>query len=204
VKRIGIFGGTFDPVHVGHLVAAVWCRDALDLDQVLLVVANEPWQKVGTRDVAPASARYEVVRAAVEGIEGLEASPVEIDRGGPSFTADTVLELQGSLPGAELFLLVGSDVARDLGTWQRIGEIDGVVTLGVVDRTCSGDKGGAGDAGQVPLPWRGRAEHVRMPTIEVSSSELRDRLRRGLSVDFLIPPSAIRRIRDLGLYSVGR
>jgi nicotinate-nucleotide adenylyltransferase len=200
VKKIGIFGGTFDPVHVGHLVAALWCRDALELDRVLLVVANEPWQKVSTRDVAPAPARYEVVRAAVGGVEGLEASRVEIDRGGPSYTADTVLELQEAFPGAELFLLIGSDVAADLGTWQRVEEIEGSVTLAVVDR-----RGRAGRSEQgARLPWSGRAVHVEMPTIEVSSSELRERLRLGLSVDFLVPPSAIRRIGDLGLYSVDR
>src|SRR5271169_6912648 len=96
--RIGIFGGTFDPVHVGHLVAATWAREALGLERVLLVVANVPWQKAGTRAVTPAEDRFLMVQAAVAGVAGLEASRVEIDRGGPSYTVDTVRELLASTP----------------------------------------------------------------------------------------------------------
>ncbi|MGA2037356.1 MAG: nicotinate-nucleotide adenylyltransferase [Acidimicrobiales bacterium] len=200
MERIGIFGGTFDPVHVGHLVAACWCRDALELDRVLLVVANEPWQKAGTRELSAAEERFAIVAAAVEGVNGLEASHMEIDRGGPSYTADTIHELRAAHPGAQLFLVVGSDVAAELGTWHRFGEIKGLATLVVVDR--SGvvlevdPRDQWGEAGSV--------RHVRIPTLEISSSELRERLRRGRSVDFLIPEPAIRRIHRLGLYSVGR
>jgi len=98
-RRLGILGGTFDPVHVGHLVAAVNARHELGLDQVLLVVANEPWQKVGNRPVTPAADRLALVEAAVEGVEGLESSGIEIERGGPSYTADTVAELEARWPG---------------------------------------------------------------------------------------------------------
>src|SRR5271169_3842537 len=96
--RIGVLGGTFDPVHVGHLVAAMRAREALGLDRVLLVVANVPWQKAGTRPVTPAEDRFLMVQAAVAGVAGLEASRVEIDRGGPSYTVDTVRELLASTP----------------------------------------------------------------------------------------------------------
>src|ERR1019366_6847478 len=85
-RRLGILGGTFDPVHVGHLVAAVNARHELSLDRVLLVVANEPWQKVGTRSVSPAADRLALVEAAVEGGEGLGASGVGVERGGPPLT----------------------------------------------------------------------------------------------------------------------
>jgi nicotinate-nucleotide adenylyltransferase len=200
VERIGVFGGTFDPVHVGHLVAASWCRDALQLDQVLLVVANEPWQKAGTRELSAAEDRFAVVAAAVEGVEGLEASRIEIDRGGPSYTADTIHELRAAHQGAELFLAVGADVAGDLGTWNRLEEIKALVSLVVVDRggvTLKADP-------REEWGWSGPVRHLRIPTLEVSSSELRERLRQGLSVDFLIPEPAIHRIRRLGLYSVAR
>jgi len=80
-QRVGILGGTFDPVHIGHLVAATWVRDALSLDRVLLVVANEPWQKTAHRQVTPAEDRLAVVAAAVEGVPGLEPCRLEIDRG---------------------------------------------------------------------------------------------------------------------------
>src|SRR5579864_2821787 len=99
--RIGIFGGTFDPVHVGHLVAAAWPREAFELERVLLVVANEPWQKTGTRAVTPAEDRFLMVEAAVDGVDGVEACRIEIDRGGPSYTADTVRDLLVSTPTAE-------------------------------------------------------------------------------------------------------
>src|ERR1700683_1992735 len=106
-ERIGIFGGTFDPIHVGHLVAAVNAKDALGLDRVLMVVANVPWQKAGIRAVSSASDRLALVDAAVGDVPGLEASPIEIERGGDSYTADTLVELHKAGPDDELFLIVG-------------------------------------------------------------------------------------------------
>ncbi len=190
--RIGIFGGTFDPVHVGHLVAATWAREALSLDRVLLVVANVPWQKAGTRAVTPAEDRFRVVQAAVAGVAGLEASRMEIDRGGASYSADTVAELLGSVPAVAPYLIVGADVAAELETWQRVDELRESVTLVVVDR------GGVG-AAQDPPGWR--VERLRIPALDISSSQLRDRLAEDRSVDFLIPEAAIRCIRQLNLYA---
>jgi len=190
--RIGILGGTFDPVHVGHLVAATWAREALELDRVLLVVANVPWQKAGTRTVTPAEDRFLTVQAAVDGVEGVEACRMEIDRGGPSYTADTVRELLASTPSARLYVIVGADVAGELDTWQRVDELRQAVTLVVVDR------GGVGSADDPP-GWR--VERLRIPALDISSSQLRRRLAEGRSVDFLIPEPAIRCIRRLNLYA---
>jgi len=190
--RIGIFGGTFDPVHVGHLVAATWAREALGLERVLLVVANVPWQKVGTRAVTPAEERFLVVQAAVAGVPGVEASRMEIDRGGASYSVDTVEELLASAPSVEPYLIVGADVAAELGTWQRVDELREAVTLVVVDR------GGVGP-GEDPTGWR--VKRLRIPALDISSSQLRHRLAEGRSVDFLIPEAAIRCIRQLNLYA---
>lgn len=167
---------------------------------MMLTVANRPWQKVGKRQLSSAEDRFSVVEAAVESVTRVEASRLELDRGGPSYTADTVRELEERFPGAELFVVVGSDVASDLRSWQRIEEFEARVTLVVVDR------GGVVPGRQVAgrSQWSGRKRKVRMPTIELSSSELRQRLSEGLSVDFLVPEPAIRRIRELGMYSVGR
>jgi nicotinate-nucleotide adenylyltransferase len=121
-ERIGIFGGTFDPIHSGHLIVAVNVRDALALDRVLLVVANRPWQKVGSREVTPARLRLELAQAAVAGLEGIEVSDIEIRRGGDSYTADTLVELKSTHPGAELFLILGADAARALPSWERPDE----------------------------------------------------------------------------------
>jgi nicotinate-nucleotide adenylyltransferase len=193
--RIGIFGGTFDPVHVGHLVAASWAREALELDRVLLVVANVPWQKTGTRTVTPAEDRLRMVEAAVEGVAGVEASRIEIDRGGPSYTIDTVDELARSMPDVRPFVIVGADVASELGTWQRVDDLRRAVTLVVVDR------GGVG-SGEDPAGWQ--VERLRIPALDISSSQLRQRLAQGRSVDFLIPEPAIRCIRQLNLYAGSR
>src|SRR6188474_2073238 len=97
-ERLGIFGGTFDPPHVGHLVTAVNVRHALSLDRVVLMVANVPWQKQGSRAITPAAQRLAMVEAAVRDVDGLEAGRLEIDHGGPSFTADTLGTLQQANP----------------------------------------------------------------------------------------------------------
>lgn len=198
--RIGVFGGTFDPIHVGHLVAAVNVRHALDLDSVLMVVANEPWQKVGERAVTPALDRLALVAAAVAASEGVEASSIEVERGGMSYTADTVEELRSRDPDGELFLVVGADVVDGIGSWERLEAVRDAVTLVVVNRpgARSVDLGARG-----PLS-RWRTVEIEMPALEISSTDLRDRAATGRPLDFLVPDAAIRVIRERGLYAQGR
>jgi nicotinate-nucleotide adenylyltransferase len=184
-----VLGGTFDPVHTGHLVAAVNVRHDLDLDRVLLVVANHPWQKTG-RPITPAADRLAVVEAAVAGTAGVEASSIEIDRGGESYTVDTLEALRR--PDRELFLVVGADVAADLHTWRRPDALAALATLVVVSR------GGAPDVDPGP-PWR--VEHVRIPALEISSSDLRARAAAGRPLDHLVPLAAIACMRERGLYA---
>lgn len=190
--RLGVLGGTFDPVHVGHLVAAAGARHALDLDLVLLVVANRPWQKEDVRPVTPAEDRFAMVAAAVGGTDGIAASRLELDRGGLSYTADTVAELHDQYPLAELFLIVGGDVAAALDSWVRREELHAAVTLAVVSRT----------GAQTPLPgppWRAVA--VEIPRLDVSSSDLRQRVLDGRPLDGLVPPAALHELRHRGLYA---
>jgi nicotinate-nucleotide adenylyltransferase len=189
-ERLGIFGGTFDPVHVGHLVAALEARTQLQLDRVLLIVAGDPWQKQGDV-IAPAAARFEMVAASVEGVDGLEASRLEVDRTGPTYTVETVAEL--TAPGRDLFLVVGSDVASRLSTWHRAEDLRRAVTLGVVTR--SGEPRPDLDGWQTAF--------VSMPRLDISSTDLRTRLTRDLPVDFLVPAAALRVIRDQDLYRNG-
>jgi nicotinate-nucleotide adenylyltransferase len=198
--KIGILGGTFDPVHVGHLVAAVNVRHELRFDRVLLVVANEPWQKVGARPVSPAADRLALVEAAVSGCEGIEASALEIERGGVSYTADTVAELERRFPAAELHLVIGADVAGMLGTWERVAELKARVGLVIVNRpgTAAVRLGPGG-----PLEgWDASA--VEIPDLEISGTDLRDRAATGRPLDFLIPDAAIRVITERRLYVVDR
>src|ERR1700686_440448 len=137
-EPFGVLGGTFDPIHVGHLVAAVNARHALGLDRVILMVANVPWQKVNGRSVTSAEDRLALVEAAVGDVPGLEASRLEIDRGGESYTADTLAELAEAHPGAELFLIVGADVAGALSPWDRREATQKPAILVVVNRPGAG------------------------------------------------------------------
>ena len=195
-RRIGVLGGTFDPVHIGHLSVAVEVRAGLDLDVVLLVVANQPWQKAGLRPLTAASDRLAVVRAAVEGLEGVEASALEVDRGGTTYTADTLGQLRAAEPEASLFLILGADVARELHTWKRTDEIQRDATLVVVGRP--GAPSGAVD-GLRSEGWR--VEAVTVPALDVSSTDLRARVAAGLPIDVLVPAAAVRQIRERGLYA---
>ena len=169
-------------------------RHALDLDRVLLVVANHPWQKSGRR-ITPAADRLAVVQAAVAGTQGVEASAVEIERGGESYTADTLEQLVAEDPSRELFLIVGADVAAELHTWRRPDVVARLATLVVVSR-------GGSPAVAVQEPWR--MEHVQIPALEISSSDLRARAADGRPLDHLIPLPAIACIRERGLYAGDR
>jgi nicotinate-nucleotide adenylyltransferase len=189
-ERIGVFGGTFDPVHVGHIVGAVEARRALALDRVVLVPAGDPWQKRGSVMV-PAADRLAMVEAAVDGIEGLEVSPLEVERDGPSYTYQTLEAL--SAPGRVLFLIVGADVAATMHSWVGIERLAGLATLVVVDR--AGDR--PSDGG-LPAGWP--SERVSIPRLDVSSTELRARAARGWPLDGLVPPGAVRIIAERGLY----
>src|SRR6187549_948335 len=153
-ERIGVFGGTFDPPHVGHLVAAVNVRHSLSLDRVLLMVANDPWQKSGSRCISDAADRLAMVEAAVAGVDGLEAGAAEIERGGTSYTADTLATLSSD-GSRELFLIVGSDAAAGLATWERGDEVRRLSTVVVVTRP------GDGYAATVPDGWE--CLHVEAP-----------------------------------------
>jgi len=188
-KRIGLFGGTFDPPHVGHLVTAVNVRHALGLDSVVLMVANSPWQKDGTRPISPAEDRLAMVEAAVADVDGLVAGDAEIRRGGPSFTADTLAGMAKCLPGAELFTIVGDDAAAGLTTWQRYDEVVALSRLVVVDRPGE----------QVELPTGFDWLRVEVPRLEVSSTDLRARVLDGRPLDYLVtePVLGIIAVRNL-------
>jgi nicotinate-nucleotide adenylyltransferase len=190
-ERVGVFGGTFDPPHVGHLVTAVNVRHSVALDRLLLVVNNVPWQKVGTRPISPAGDRYAMVQAAVAGVDGLEASRIEIDRGGLSYTADTLTALLEEEPDRELFVVLGSDAAAGLTTWERAEEVQALASLVVVDRP--------GSASHAPPPgWRWT--RVEVPRLEVSSTDLRARILDGRPLDYLVPDAVVTCIRSRCLY----
>jgi nicotinate-nucleotide adenylyltransferase len=188
--RIGLFGGTFDPPHVGHLVTAVNVRHALNLDIVILMVANDPWQKSGARDVTTAEDRFAMVEASVSVVDGVVAGRDEIDRGGPSYTADTLMALAEKHPGAELFTIVGDDAAAGLTSWTRVEQVAEYSQLVVVDRP--------GVA--VELPKQFNWLRVESPRLEVSSTDLRSRFSDGRPLDYLVTEPVLHVIEQRGLY----
>jgi nicotinate-nucleotide adenylyltransferase len=190
-ERLGIFGGTFDPPHVGHLVTAVNVRYELSLDRVLLVVADRPWQKVGTRDISSAEDRFAMVEAAVGDVEGLEASRIELDRGGMSYTADTLSELLAGDPALDLYVILGSDAAVGLPGWERAEEVRALSTIVVVERPGSGE-------GEPPPGWSW--VRVEVPRLEVSSTDLRARVVEGRPLDYLLSAAVIETIGRRRLY----
>lgn len=192
-ERLGIFGGTFDPPHVGHLVSAVNVRHELRLDRVLMVVNDVPWQKAGSRAISSAADRLAMVQAAVADVDGLEASRIEIDAGGPSFTADTLATLIAEDRERDLFVVLGADAAAGLSTWERAEEVRDLATIVVVERP------GTPDA--VPLDgWRWA--RVEVPSIEVSSTDLRERVNDGRPLDYLVTREVVDWIDTHGLYRV--
>ena len=193
-RRIGVFGGTFDPPHIGHLVAAIEARDRLELDAVLFVVANVPWQKLGEREISVAADRLAMVRAATADVDGLEASDLEMTRGGWSFTADTLTELGESQPQAELFVILGADASAGFTTWERHEEVAERAHLVVVDRP--GTPSPADDG----FHWT----RVDIPELEISSTELRRRVAEGRSIRFLVPDGVASLVEERGLYRLDR
>jgi nicotinate-nucleotide adenylyltransferase len=190
-ERLGILGGTFDPVHVGHIVAAVTVRAEQGLDRVLMVPAGDPWQKRGLVVASPEQ-RLAMVELAVRGLTGVEGSRIEVDAEGPSVTADTLERLEA--PDRELFLLLGADAVANMPTWKRLEETRDLATIVVVER--SGEHADPPGAG-----WR--FEHVTIPRLDVSSSEIRSRIAAGLPIEGLTPLEVVQFIREQALYTLG-
>jgi len=189
-RRVGILGGTFDPPHIGHLVVAVDVADGLALDEMVLMVAGDPWQKRG-QGVSPAVDRLAMVEAAVAGVPGLVAGRDEVDRDGPTYTVETLEALRATEPGVELFLVLGTDAAAGLTTWHRWEDLSGLATVVVVDRPGSTLELGGG-----PVP----VVRVPVPQVELSSTELRQRAADGRSLRFLVPDAVCAVVEERGLY----
>jgi nicotinate-nucleotide adenylyltransferase len=205
-ERIGLFGGTFDPPHNGHVAALRAVSEALSLDRLLLVVANDPWQKSSSRAITPAEDRYAMAQALAEGIPaGVEASRIEIDRGGPTYTVATVEALRAEAlasgrPLPQIYLVIGADLLADLDTWERADDLRGMVTLAVVSRPPTTT--GVQPPRTAPPGWR--LEWVDGPLVDVSSSAVRDVLERGGPVDEMVPAGVRHCILRRNLYAVDR
>jgi len=199
--RLGIYGGSFDPVHYGHLLLAETCRETCRLDQVWLVPAAVPPHK-RDRTLTNSRQRVEMLQLATAGHSELLVSTIEVDRGGVNYTVDTLAEIQHQLPDARLFLLMGADSLNDLPNWRQPTEICERAIPVVVRR------GGSPEPDfevLAPLTTRERLEEIRrhqveMPIIALSSTDIRSRVRQGQSIRFRTPRAVERYIETHGLY----
>lgn len=181
-RRIGVFGGTFNPPHLGHVIVAQECLWQRRLDEVRLVVSARPPHR--TAPPVDAELRLRMVEAAVEGFSGLRASRVEIDRDGPSYTVDTLEGIHADEPDAEISLIIGADQLLAFGTWRDPDRILAVARLAVVARGAA-DLDALADAGEHIAP--GHVDLVAMPAVDISSTMIRDRVRTGDPYAHLVP-----------------
>lgn len=193
--RLGVFGGTFDPPHVAHVSVARDVADALALDRILWIPARVPPHKLADA-LTPGPLRLEMVRAAVGADARFEASAIELEREGPSWTVDTLRTLRASHPAAELFLVLGADQVRTLATgWREPEEVLRLATLVLIDREGEEALGVAPD-----LPGIERAAHVRVRRVDLSSTRIREAVARGEDASDRLPAGVWEVIRRERLY----
>jgi nicotinate-nucleotide adenylyltransferase len=192
--KIGLFGGSFDPVHLGHLLVAQAAREELALARVYFILAAQSPFKPQSQP-APAAQRLQLLRLALAGDPTAEVDDQEIRRGGVSYTIDTVRAYKRNFPGADLFYLIGADHVGQLSLWRDAGELAKLVEFVVIPRPGE-------PAPSVAAPFRGRA--LRGFPLAVSSSEIRARCRDGLAITHLTPPAVAEAIKNNRLYLPGR
>jgi len=187
--RIGVMGGTFDPIHHGHLVAASEVAQSLDLDEVVFVPTGQPWQK---HQVSAAEHRYLMTVIATASNPRFTVSRVDIDRGGPTYTTDTLRDLRAQRPDAEFFFITGADAIAQIFTWRDHAELWQLAHFVAVSRP-----------GHVlnieDLPPEGVSQ-LEVPALAISSTDCRDRVQRGYPVWYLVPDGVVQYIAKHHLY----
>jgi nicotinate-nucleotide adenylyltransferase len=194
-RRLGVLGGTFDPIHVGHLVAASEAMHRFALDRVVLVPAGRPWQKAHYSDPED---RMLMTTLAAATHPHLSVSRVEIDRKGPTYTVETLETLHSFFPETELFFIAGTDAILEIGTWHRVEDLASLAEVVAVTRP------GSDITVQETLAGRPTVHVMEIPGLAISSTDLRRRVAEGLPIDYLVPAEVARFIRDRGLYMEAR
>lgn len=182
-------GGTFDPIHNGHLVAASEVAAALNLDEVLFVPTGEPWQK---DQVTPTSDRQLMVEIATAANPRFKVSTVDIDRSGPTYTVDTLRDLRALHPDAELFFITGADAVTSIAGWKDAAELWGLAHFVAVTRP--------GHNLDLPAAPEGAIEVLEIPALAISSTDIRARVAQGKPIWYLVPDGIVQYIAKHGLY----
>jgi nicotinate-nucleotide adenylyltransferase len=197
-ERLGIFGGTFDPPHLGHLILAAEASDQLDLTKLLWVLTPQPPHKLD-QPITPLEHRLAMLRLAIADEARFELSPVEMKRPGPHYSLDTLRLLAKGHPGADLILLIGGDSLHDLPSWHRPADlVAACCEIGVMRRP-----GDSIDLSQLEVPLPGISSKVRFveaPLLEISSSQIRQRVTTGRPFRYYLPPRVYQYILEHPLY----
>lgn len=187
--KIGLLGGTFNPVHIGHLVLAEECWHRFGLDKVVFIPAYIQPLKEAEGSVS-ASDRLNMVRLALEGDDRFTISTFEIDKGGTSYSIDTIKHFKEENEEAELFFITGADSAESLSMWKDIDKILSLTTFIIASRPGWGENS----------PYEDRVKRIVIPGIEISSSDIRERIKNRQPIDYLVPEKVVEYIRNKGLY----
>lgn len=191
-RRIGVMGGTFDPIHHGHLVAASEVQAQFGLEQVIFVPTGQPWQKADHETISPAEDRYLMTVVATASNPRFSVSRVDIDRRGPTYTLDTLNDLRAQYPDADLYFITGADALEQILTWRRVEELfDLAHFIGVTRPGYSLD--------DKHLP-QGSVSLVEIPALAISSTACRRRVASGMPVWYLVPDGIVQYIAKRGLY----
>lgn len=186
-KRVGLMGGTFNPVHNGHLIVADQVASQLGLDQVVFLPDNLP-PHVDKKEAIAAKDRVNMVRLAIAGNEKFTLDTLEVDRGGVSYTYDTIKELKARHPEVDYYFIIGGDMVEYLPKWNKIDELVKMVKFVGVKRT------GAKMNSKYPILW------VDVPTIDISSTLIRNKIKQGCSIRYLVPDAVAEYLKEEGLY----
>ena len=190
--RIGVMGGTFDPIHHGHLVAASEVAQSFDLDEVVFVPTGQPWQK-SDREVSPAEHRYLMTVIATASNPQFSVSRVDVDRDGPTYTIDTLRDLKTARPDAELFFITGADAVAEIMQWKDANKMWELAHFVAVTRP------GYSSPDGVKLP-EGKVDTLEIPALAISSTDVRRRAEHGEPVWYLVPDGVVQYIGKHGLY----
>ncbi|MEG9225248.1 nicotinate-nucleotide adenylyltransferase [Aeromicrobium sp. Sec7.5] len=194
-RRVGVMGGTFDPIHHGHLVAASEVQATFGLDEVVFVPTGQPWQKA-ERAVSPAEHRYLMTVIATAANPRFEVSRVDIDRSGPTYTVDTLTDIARQRPDADLFFITGADAMAQILTWRDHDEIFELAQF----VACTRPGHDLDESMLADLP-QGRVTVLEIPALAISSTDCRDRVRSGQPVWYLVPDGVVQYVAKHGLYA---
>lgn len=190
-RRIGVMGGTFDPIHHGHLVAASEVAAEFNLEEVVFVPTGDPWQK---KQVTESEHRYLMAVVATASNPRFKVSRVDIDRGGPTYTIDTLRDMAELYPDAELFFITGADAVAQILTWRDVEQIWGLAQFVAVTRP--------GHKLTLPDHPAGAIETLEIPALAISSTDIRSRVHEGKPVWYLVPDGVVQHIAKHKLYRV--